>query len=142
MKKQTARNVLLIVGAWSISAIVAMLITLLLIPLNNRLTFSGDSGAVIMWAWSGLPEAATAVVATLAVLWLIETRRPLPWVAVLAALYIYSVIDAFRTRSGFQSPPSTVDNVGVIIEALLPAFACGIAAVWYHRGRAASDAES
>ena len=33
MKKQTARNALLTVGAWSMSAIVAMLITLVLIPL-------------------------------------------------------------------------------------------------------------
>ena len=55
MNKQTARNVLVIVGAWALSATVAMLITLVLIPLNNRLTFRGDAGVVIMWVWSGLP---------------------------------------------------------------------------------------
>jgi len=44
MTKHTARNALLTVGAWSMFAIVAMLIRLVLIPLNNRLTFRGDSG--------------------------------------------------------------------------------------------------
>jgi hypothetical protein len=143
MKKQTARNVLLIVGAWSISAMVAMLITLLLIPLNNRLTFSGDSGAVIMWVWSGLPEAVTAVGATIAVLWLIETKRPYAWVGALAALYLYSgVMDVLSARAGFQSAPTIVDNIGIVIKGLLPASACLIAAVWYQRRRALSDATS
>ena len=41
MNKQTARNVLVIVGAWALSATVAMPITLACIPLNNRLTFRG-----------------------------------------------------------------------------------------------------
>jgi len=136
MTKQTARNALLTVGAWSISAIVAMLITLVLIPLNNRLRFSGDSGAVIMWVWFRLPEAITAVAAAVAVPWLVETRRPYAWVAALAALYLYTgVMDAIRTHAGFQSPPTTLDNVGVVIAGLLPTFACAIAAVWYHRRR-------
>ena len=46
MNKQTARNALVIVGAWSLSGILAWLITLLLIPISNRLIFSGDSGVV------------------------------------------------------------------------------------------------
>jgi hypothetical protein len=120
-----------------------MLITLLLIPLNNRLTFSGDSGAVIMWVWSGLPEAVTAVAATIAVLWLIETKRPYAWVGALAALYLYSgVMDVLSARAGFQSAPTIVDNIGIVIKGLLPASACLIAAVWYQRRRALSDATS
>ena len=131
----------MVIGAWALSATVAMLITLALIPLNNRLTFRGDAGVVIMWVWSGLPEAVTAVGATLAVLWLIDTKKPYAWVGALAALYLYSgIIDAVRTRGGFQSAPTAVDNVGILINGLLPAFACAIAAVWYQRRRLVSDA--
>ena len=139
MNKQIARNALVVVGAWALSATVAMLITLVLIPLNNRLTFRGDTGVVIMWVWSGLPEVVTAVGATLAVLWLIDnTKRPYAWVGALAALYLYGgLTDAVRTRGGFQSAPTALDNVGIVINALLPAFACAVAAVWYRRRRPA-----
>ena len=81
----------------------------------------------------------TAVGATFAVLWLIDTKRPYAWVGALAALYLYGgVIDAVRTRGGFQSAPTALDNVGIIINGLLPALACAIAAVWYQRQRSAS----
>ena len=139
MNKQIARNALVVVGAWALSATVAMLITLVLIPLNNRLTFRGDAGVVIMWVWSGLPEAVTAVGATLSVLWLIDTKRPYAWVGALAALYLYDgVIDAVRTRGGFQSAPTVLDNVGIIVNGLMPAVACAISAVWYQRQRSAN----
>ena len=92
-----------------------------------------------MWLWSGLPQAVTAVGATVAVLWLLETKRPYAWIGALAALCLYSdVIEAVRTRGGFQSAPTVLDNVGIIIKGLMPAFACAIAAVWYHRERPAS----
>ena len=81
-----------------------MLITLVLIPLNNRLTFRGDAGVVIMWVWSGLPETVTAVGATLVVLWMIETKRPYAWVGALAALYLYDgIIDAVNFLYAGQS---------------------------------------
>ncbi len=141
MNRQTARNALVIVGAWALSATVAMLITIVLIPLSNRLTYRGDAGVVIMSVWYGLPEAVTAVGAALAVLWLIDTNRPYVWVGALAALYLYSgVIDVVRTRGGFQSTPTTVDNVGIVISGLLPAFGCAIAAVWYQRRRPSAAA--
>lgn len=134
MTKQAARNVLLAIGAWALSSTVAMLITLALIPLDNRLTFRGDSGVVIMWVWSGLPEAVTAGGATLAVLWLIDTKRPYVWAGALGALYLWSgIVDALRTRGGFQSTPTAVDTVGILIGGLLPALACAGAALWYQR---------
>jgi hypothetical protein len=143
MNKQTARNALVIVGAWALSATVAMLITFVLIPLNNRLTFRGDAGVVIMWVWSRLPETVTAVGAALAVLWLIDTKRPYAWIAALAALFLYDgVIDAVQTRGGFQIAPTAFDNAGIVISGLLPALWCVIAAVWYQRRQLVNDAAS
>jgi hypothetical protein len=135
MNKQNARNALVIVGAWSLSGILAWVITILLIPINNRLMFSGESGIVIMWLWSALPEALTAAAAVTAIV-LIETRRPWPWIGGLIALYLYSgVMTAFRTRSGFLSSPTTPDYVGMTLEGILPALACGIAGIWIARRR-------
>ena len=94
---------------------------------------------MIMRVWSGAPEAVTTVAATVAVLWLVETKRPYAWVGALAAMYAYSGLrNAMRTRGGFQS--TTVDHVGIVIKWLLPAFACAIAAMWYHRRRVVRDA--
>jgi hypothetical protein len=139
MNKQTARNALVIVGAWSLSGISAWLITLLLIPISNRLVFSGDSGVVIVWMWSALPEALTAAAAAVTAISLIETRRPWPWTGGLIALYLYSgVMTSFRTRSGFLSSPTTPDYIGMTLEGILPALACGIASIWIARRRIAT----
>src|SRR5438105_12870639 len=117
MNKQIARNALVVVGAWALSATIAMLIALVLIPLNNRLTFRGDTGVVIMWVWSGLPKVVTAVGATLAVLWLIDnTKRPYAWVCALAALYLYAALtDAVRTCGGRQSAPTVNVKLGIFV---------------------------
>jgi hypothetical protein len=141
MNKQPARNALLIAGAWSISGIAGTLITVALIPLNNRMTFSGDSGAMIMWIWSGLPEAVSAVGATVAVLWLLETKRPYAWAAALVALYVYGgIIGVVRMRAGFRSAPNAIDSAGIVVRQLLPAFASAVGAVWYQRRGAVKEA--
>jgi hypothetical protein len=83
----------------AVSGILAWLITLLLIPISNHLIFSGDSGVVIMWLWSALPEALTAAAAAVTAISLIETRRPWPWTGGLIALYLYGgIMTAFRIR--------------------------------------------
>lgn len=106
---------------------------------QQPLDLSRGFGTVIMRVWSGAPEAVTTVAATVAVLWLVETKRPYAWVGALAAMYAYSGLrNAMRTRGGFQS--TTVDHVGIVIKWLLPAFACAIAAMWYHRRRVVRDA--
>lgn len=136
MNKPAARNVLVIVGAWSLSEILVWAIQVLLIPIDNRLTYSGDSGVVIMWLWSAVPATLMAAAAAIAVTRLLETRRSWSWLGGLIALYLYSgVLKALRLRSGFSSPSSTPDDVGITIAGITPAVACGIAALWIARRR-------
>src|SRR5438105_15370220 len=66
---------------------------------QQPLDLSRGFGTVIMRVWSGAPEAVTTVAATVAVLWLVETKRPYAWVGALAAMYAYSGLrNAMRTR--------------------------------------------
>jgi hypothetical protein len=136
MNKQSARNVLVIIGAWSLSGTLAWAVTVLLIPIGNRLIYAGDSGTVIMRAWSAVPQALTAAAAAIAVMRLIETRRPWPWIGGLIALYVYTgVLTALSARSGFISSPTTPDYIGMAIEGIMPAIACAVATLWSARRR-------
>jgi hypothetical protein len=140
MTKQTGRNALATVGAWWVSRALAMFISLVLTPLSNRLVFQGDSGTVFMWVWFGLPEAIASVVATISILWLIETKKPYRWVGALAVLHLYTgVMEAMGLLDGFQSTPQTADYVGIAVKGLLSFAGCVVAAVWYHRRGIDSD---
>jgi hypothetical protein len=85
MTQLTARNALLIIGVWEASALAAMLFRVLFIPVGNRLIFRGDAGGVAAWLWVGLPDAVVAAIAAVALLWVIETKKPLWWVGILAS---------------------------------------------------------
>jgi hypothetical protein len=65
MNKQTARNVLVVLGLWTFSRVVAWVVSALLIVISNRLTFTGDVGIVTMWLWQGIPDAVVAGLVTL-----------------------------------------------------------------------------
>ena len=133
MIKQTARNLLVVIGAWSVSALLAWLVGFMLIPLNNRLTFLGDSGTVIMWLWFGFPEALVAATSVIAVLYLIDTRKPLSWVGELAALYQYAGgISAWRQLTrGWRTPPGTADYIGIAAKAIMPTLVCLVVGIWW-----------
>jgi len=49
MTRLKTRNILLVVGVWEASNLLAILIRVLSIPLSNRLIFTGDAGNVAMW---------------------------------------------------------------------------------------------
>lgn len=140
MTRLTARNVLLVIGVWEASSLVAMLFRVLLIPLSNRLIFTGDAGNVAMWLWEGLPDALVAAVASTVSVWVTETKKPLLWVGVLAALFLYSgSLNAWKwIRHGWVTSPSQADYVGILAQAIIPALSCLAVGVWWTRRTAAS----
>lgn len=140
MTRLTTRNVLLVIGVWEASSLIAMLFRVLLIPLSNRLIFTGDAGNVAMWLWEGLPDALVAAAASIVSAWVTETKKPLVWVGVLAALFLYSgSLNAWKwIRHGWVTSPSLADYVGISAQAIIPALGCLAVGVWWTRRSAAS----
>jgi hypothetical protein len=67
MTRLPTRNALLVIGVWEASNLLAILIRVLLIPLSNRLIFTGNAGNVAMWLWEGFPDALVAAVASIVI---------------------------------------------------------------------------
>jgi hypothetical protein len=117
-----------------------MLFRVLFIPLSNRLIFTGDAGNVAYWLWGGFPDALVAAVASIVLVWVTETKKPLVWVGVLAALFLYSgSLNAWKwIRHGWVTSPSRADYVGILAQAILPVLVCLVVGVWWTRRSAAS----
>jgi len=126
----------LVAGTWSLTGPVSFLITLLLMPVGNHLSFWDASGEVIMEAWFGLPQALAAAGAAVTVLWLLETDRLWPWMTGLTVLFVYSGFAWVRV--GFEVPPSVATQIGLAIRHLMPALACAMATLWWTRRRTAA----
>jgi hypothetical protein len=139
MSKSTARDALVVVGMWTFSRIIASLLKALIVVIHNRMTFTGDVGTVMMWLWEGLADDIVAALAAVALVWVIETRKPAAWVGGLATLYLYSGgLNAWRIlKHGWHVPPRTPDYIGILIQAIIPALACLIVGVWWTRRSAA-----
>jgi hypothetical protein len=140
MNKQTARNVLVVLGMWTLSQVIAWVLKVLVAVVNNRTpTFTGDVGTVTMWLWLGIPDTLVAGVAAIALMSVIETKNSLSWVGTFAALYLYGgSLNAWRVIThGLLTPPSTPDYVGIVGQAIIPALACLVVGVWMTRRSAA-----
>jgi hypothetical protein len=139
MNKQTARNVVVVLGLWTFSRVIAWVIKALVVVVNNRMTFTRDVGTVTMWLWLGFPDALVAAVAAIALVWVMETKKPLAWVGALATLYLYGgSLNAWRLIThGWRTPPRTPDYVGIVGQAIIPALACLVVGVWLTRRSAA-----
>jgi hypothetical protein len=135
MSKPTARNALVVIGIWTLSRVIASLLETLIIVIHNQMTFTGDAETVMMWLWEGFPDDLVAVLATITLVWVIETRKPLAWVSGLAALYLYGGgLHAWRTLAHLRhEPPRTPDYIGILMQASIPALVCLVAGVWWTR---------
>jgi hypothetical protein len=81
MNKQTARNVLVVLGLWTFSRVIAGVTKVFVAVVNpHGMTFTGDAGTVTMWLWLGFPDVLAAAVAAIALVSVMETKKPLPWV--------------------------------------------------------------
>ncbi len=140
MARLTTRNALLVIGVREASSLVAMLFRVSFIPLSNRLIFTGESGNVAMWLWQGFPDALVAGAASIVLVWVTETKKPLVWVGVLAALFLYSgSLNAWKwIRRGWITSPSRADYVGILAQAIIPVLVCLVVGIWWIRRSAAS----
>jgi hypothetical protein len=139
MSKLTIRNALVIIGLWVFSRTLAFLLIVLIAVMHIRMTFTGDVGMVMMKLWEGLPYDLSAALAAITLVGVIETKKPLTWVGVLAALYLYGEgMHAWRALSrGWHEPPRTSDYIGILTQAIIPTLACFIAGTWW-MGRSAA----
>jgi len=117
-----------------------MLFRVLFIPFGNRLIFTGDAGNVAMWLWEGFPDALVAAVASIVLMWVTETKKPLAWVGALAALFLYGgSLNAWKwIKRGWVTSPSPADYVGILAEAIIPVLVCLVVGVWWTRRSADS----
>lgn len=140
MTRLTTRNVLLGIGVWEASSLIAMLLRVLFIPIGNRLIFTGDVGIVESWLWDGLPDALVAAVSAVVLVWVIETKKPLVWLSVLAALFLYggSLRGWKLIRRGWVTSPSPADHIGIWAQAFVPVLVCLAVGAWWIRRSAVS----
>ncbi|HZR31105.1 MAG TPA: hypothetical protein VFA76_04535 [Terriglobales bacterium] len=140
MSKPTARDLFVVIGLWTFSRMMAFFLLVLIGALHVRMTFTGDVGMVMMWLSQGLPYDLFAALAAITLVWVIETKKALLWLAVLAALYLYGEsMWVWRTLThGWHEPPHTSDYIGILARAVIPTIVCFVAGTWWARRSAAS----
>lgn len=137
MNKQTARNVLVVLGLWTFSRVIAGVIKVFVAVVSpHGMTFTGDAGTVtMMWLWLRFPDVLAAAVAAIALVSVMETKRPLAWVGILATVILYGEsLNARRLLAhGWLTPPRTPDYIGIVGSAMVPALVCFAVGVWWTR---------
>lgn len=128
-----ARNVLLAWGTWSVTGILAWLLSFL-IPIGG-ISFRGDVGIVLLWIWLGVPHLLAAIVAAYTLVWITDTRRPLSWLLGLAAFFLYSeAMHVWRElRRPWHELRTVADYIGITIAAIIPAFTCVVIGIWWKK---------
>lgn len=126
MNASVLRNTLLACGAYYLALWLYVPLTALWSVVSNRLSFTvGVETIVLMPIVLGLPElvlagAVGAVVAATA-----AARHPSRWALLPAALFVTQ--HAFA-RHSWARPPDFDDRVRLVVEAVLPAVVCILAA--------------
>jgi len=85
MSKLTARNLLVVIGLWNFSRMLAFWLVVLIGVMHIRMTFAGDAGLVMMWLSEGVPYDLFAALAAITLVGVIEAEKPLTWVGVHSA---------------------------------------------------------
>ena len=136
MSKPIVRNAHIVIGIWTLSRIVGWLLNAHIAATHYTMTFTTptrDVGAAMMWLYDGVPDDIAAALASIALVWVIEIRKPAVSVCGLAALYLYSGgFNAWRIlKYGWRIPLGTPDYIGILIKAIIPALACLIVGAWW-----------
>jgi hypothetical protein len=132
-----ARNLLVGAGAYYLSWWVANPLAIGFEKLTHGIgiTYYGDfAGGILMPIVIALPYALVAAVVGAAVVWIVESDRPIGWTLFPTFLYALGVFH----RSHWARPPSPLERAGDIIRVLLPAVACIVGGIVVAQRRAAS----
>ena len=137
-KKVITRNLLLGAGALYLSMWLAIPLQLGFYRLTAGLIYRGQfNGAVVMPLVERFPDALVAAVAGAAVIFLVESERPLVWTVFPALLYMLSGFLGYH----WARPPMLLDRIQQTVGAVFPAFACILGGFVAVRWRATSHSD-
>ncbi|MGC1830105.1 MAG: hypothetical protein WA663_06815 [Candidatus Acidiferrales bacterium] len=121
-----ARNILIAAGAYYLAAWITFPLALGFDKLTQGIIYSGDyESTVVMPLVQHLPKALMAAAVGAAVVWLVESRRPVRWV--LFPVILYAVLGFLGYHWG--RPPVLLDRVEQAVGALFPALSCAFGGV-------------
>lgn len=130
MRKTLIRNGLISGGAFYASLWVVPPVTMAFAPITNGLTFlDGVETALIMPLVLGIPLALVAAAAGASTTWLVESNQALRWAVLTAVPYaVFSFLGHH-----WLVPPRLDQRIGQVVQALLPAVACVLGAIFVER---------
>ena len=134
-KKVPVRNLLVGAGALYLFAWLAIPLELGFYKLTAGLIYRGQfNGVVVMPLVEHFPVALVAAAVGAAVIWLVESERPLVWTVFPAPLYLFSGFFGYH----WARPPMLLDRVQQTVGAVFPAFPCILGGLIAVRWRATS----
>jgi hypothetical protein len=134
-----ARNLLIGAGAYFLAGWVGLPLALGFGKLTSGLIYSGDfNGNVIAPLVLHLPRAVMGAAVGTAVVWLVESDRPMSW-AIFPVL-LYGVLGFLGYH--WAHPPTILDRAGQTVGALFPAVTCFLGALVTYRLRTSTQTNS
>lgn len=133
--KALVRNLLVGAGALYLFGWLAIPLELGFYKLTAGLIYRGQfNGAVVMPLVEHFPVALVAAAVGVAVIWLVESERPLVWTVFPALLYLLSGFLGYH----WARPPMLLDRIQQTVGAVFPSFTCVLGGLVAVRWRATS----
>ena len=121
MAMNAFKNILIAIGAYYLSWWLVYPLGVGYRKIIGRVIYEGNFGyAVVMPVVTNLPLALVAFGAGLVVVLFVESKWPLSWALLPAAVYFYYAF----TGHHWVNPPTSIDRISQTVDALVPAVAC------------------
>ena len=125
------RRAIILLGIWVIAEATAIVLSTSLNRITERIVCHVN--AILFHAWLAIPVTVSAAAGGLAVFSFIDRQGSRRWTVLLASLFfVYST--ALQASLLFATQ-SASNRIGVLLEILLPGFACAIAGAYASRLR-------
>ena len=125
------RRAIILLGIWVIAEATAIVLSTSLSRVTERIVCHVN--AILFHAWLAIPVTVLAAAGGLAVSSLLDRQGSRRWTVLLASLFF--VYSAALQASLLFARQSTSNRIGVLLEVLLPGFACAIAGAYASRLR-------